>query len=65
MAALAAARKDDMPCNCGRRPPQYRYIYTDQNGRQFTYNTEIEAQAARSGNGGSGSIRSRLAELSP
>ena len=36
-----------MPCNCGKKATQYRYIYTDQNGRQFTYNTEIEAQAAR------------------
>ena len=47
-----------MPCNCGKKATQYRYIYTDQTGRQFTYNTEIEAQAARVRNGGSGSIRS-------
>jgi hypothetical protein len=49
-----------MPCNCGggqAKNASNKYIYTDGNGRQQSFNTEIEAKAARIRAGGGGSIR--------
>lgn len=47
-----------MGCNCGGgTTAKNTYIYTDPNGQQHTYNTEIEARAAQIRAGGGGSIR--------
>lgn len=45
-----------MPCNCGSSK-KFNFIYTDTNGRQSTYDTEISAKAAQVRAGGGGSIR--------
>lgn len=46
-----------MGCNCGGKAASMKYIYTDANGRQWTYDTEIEAKAAQVRASGAGSIR--------
>jgi hypothetical protein len=47
-----------MGCNCaGSKTISLKYIYTDSNGRQYTYSTDIEARAAQVRAGGGGSIR--------
>lgn len=48
-----------MPCNCGgaQSSSSVKHIYTDANGRQTIYNTNIEARAAQVRAGGGGSIR--------
>lgn len=47
-----------MPCNCGgNKNASKNYVYVDGNGRQWSYNTEIEARAAQVRGGGAGSIR--------
>lgn len=47
-----------MPCNCGGGAnAAKKYIYTTPQGRQVTYNTDIEARAAQIRAGGGGSIR--------
>lgn len=47
-----------MPCNCGgNKAAKQQFIFTDANGRQWTYNTEIEAKAAQVRSNGSGNIR--------
>lgn len=46
-----------MGCNCGGAKAPMKYIYTDANGRQWTYDTEIEAKAAQVRAQGAGSIR--------
>lgn len=48
-----------MGCNCGGASSTASkvYIYTDGNGVQTSYNTEIEAMAAKIRAGGGGSIR--------
>jgi len=44
------------PCNCGQaRRGAYKFVYIAPNGTRTTYNTEIEAKAAKIRNGG-GSI---------
>ena len=47
------------PCNCegARTSSSVRHIYTNPQGRQTSYNTEIEARAAQVRAGGGGSIR--------
>lgn len=45
-------------CGCGAgRTARQEWIYTDANGRQHTYRTEIEAKAAQVRAKGAGSIR--------
>lgn len=47
-----------MPCNCGgNKAAAKQFIFTDGNGRQWTYNTEIEAKAAQVRASGAGNIR--------
>lgn len=49
-----------MPCNCGggaAKNASQKHIYTDANGRQQSFNTNIEARAAQIRAGGGGSIR--------
>lgn len=46
-----------MACNCAGNKVALKYIYTGPDGRQSTYNTEIEARAAQVRAGGAGSIR--------
>lgn len=46
------------PCNCGgNKTSSVKHIYTDVNGRQTTYKTDIEARAAQIRAGGGGNIR--------
>jgi hypothetical protein len=45
-------------CNCGGASAIKEYIFVDpKSGRQYSYRTEIEAQAAQVRAGGGGSIR--------
>ena len=46
-----------MGCGCGGKNAKVNYIYTDPKGAQKTYNTEVEAKAAKIRNGNLGSIR--------
>lgn len=48
-----------MPCNCGggTQSAPKKYVYTNGNGVQSSYNTEIEAKAAQIRAGGGGNIR--------
>jgi hypothetical protein len=48
-----------MGCNCAgqQRAAAVKHIYTNPQGRQTSYNTEIEARAAQVRAGGGGSIR--------
>lgn len=46
-----------MGCNCGNKNAKYNYVYTDSKGKQTTYNTEIEAKAAKIRDANVGSIR--------
>jgi hypothetical protein len=47
-----------MGCNCGgATAKKFKYVYTTAQGRQQTYDTEIEAKAAQIRAGGTGSIR--------
>lgn len=46
-----------MGCNCGGTAKKFKYIFTNDQGRQFTYDSEIEAKAAQIRAGGVGSIR--------
>ena len=49
-----------MPCNCGsKNTAKVDYVYTDGNGKQVSYRTEIEAKAAQIRAGGGGSIRTQ------
>lgn len=41
-----------MGCNCGGKGGSKTYVYTDPNGNQKTYNSEVEAKAAQIRNGG-------------
>lgn len=42
-----------MPCNCGKQgTTQQKYVFVAPNGNQTTYNTEIEARAAKIRYGG-------------
>lgn len=47
------------PCNCGgaKSTSSVKHIYTDPQGRQTSYNTNIEARAAQVRAGGGGNIR--------
>jgi hypothetical protein len=45
-------------CNCGSTAQAKDFVFTDpKTGRQHTYSTRIEAQAAQVRAGGGGSIR--------
>jgi hypothetical protein len=47
-----------MPSNCGgNKTAAKQFVYTDGNGRQWTYNTEIEAMAAKVRDSNRGNIR--------
>jgi hypothetical protein len=47
-----------MPCNCGGSSSKQEYVFVDpKSGRQHTYKTMIEAQAAQVRAGGGGNIR--------
>lgn len=46
-----------MGCNCGNKNSKVEYIYTSSKGVQTTYNTEVEAKAAKIRDAGAGSIR--------
>lgn len=46
-----------MPCGCTQNGVKQTFIYTDPNGVQKSYRTEIEAKAAQVRTGGGGSIR--------
>lgn len=46
-----------MGCNCGNKNSKFNYIYTSGAGKQTTYNTEVEAKAAKIRDNNSGSIR--------
>lgn len=48
-----------MPCNCGggQANAKVTHIYTDSNGKQQSFKTDIEARAAQIRAGGGGSIR--------
>lgn len=51
-----------MPCStCGSKNAKMKYIYTDTQGRQHTYSSNIEAKAAQIRAGGGGNIRSEPA----
>ena len=41
-----------MGCNCGGAAKQSKYIYTDPNGKQTIYTSEIQARAAQIRNSG-------------
>lgn len=42
-----------MPCNCGKkRTAKQQYVYTSPTGQTTTYNTEVEAKAAKIRAGG-------------
>lgn len=45
-----------MGCNCGQKSNTV-YVYTDGVGKQSTYNTEVEAKAAKIRDNHRGSIR--------
>lgn len=47
-----------MGCNCGNKNSTQSWVYTDVNGVQRSYNTQIEAEAAKVRAGGTGSVRS-------
>ena len=47
-----------MGCNCGGKNAKLVWVYTDEKGKQTSYNTEIEAKAAKIRNADQGSIRS-------
>lgn len=46
-----------MPCNCGQKRGAATYVYVSATGQQTTYNTEVEAKAAKIRAGGSGEVR--------
>lgn len=47
-----------MGCNsCGSKNAKFNYVYTSSKGVQTTYNTEIEAKAAKIRDSNAGSIR--------
>lgn len=46
-----------MGCNCGNKNAQYDFVYTDSKGRQVTYNSEVEAKAAKIRAGGVGEVK--------
>lgn len=39
-------------CNCGKKKGSTSYTYTSPSGQVTTYNTEVEAKAAKIRNGG-------------
>ena len=45
-----------MACNCTKNG-KLKYVYVDGGGQQHTYQTEIEAQAAKIRAGGVGTVR--------
>lgn len=45
------------PCGCGGNTGNVTWIFTNTKGVQTTYNTEVEAKAAKIRAGGDGSIR--------
>lgn len=47
-----------MGCNCGNKNAKVDWVYTNTNGVQKSYTTEIEANAAKIRAGGTGSVRS-------
>lgn len=46
-----------MGCNCGKSTEQKRYIYTDSKGKQHSYGTQVEANAAKVRDQHRGSVR--------
>lgn len=46
-----------MPCNCGKKRGAVTYQYVAANGTTTTYNTEVEAKAAKIRAGGSGEVK--------
>lgn len=45
-----------MPCNCGKKKAT-SYTYTSPTGQTSTYNTEVEAKAAKIRAGGVGEVK--------
>lgn len=46
-----------MGCNCGKNKQKFKYVYTDHQGKQTSYDSSVQAEAAKIRNGGKGSIR--------
>lgn len=47
-----------MGCGCGgSKNSSYNYVFTDSNGVQKTYSSELEAKAAQMRSGGGGNVR--------
>lgn len=46
-----------MPCNCGKKRGTATYTYTSATGQTTTYNTEVEAKAAKIRAGGTGEVK--------
>jgi hypothetical protein len=45
-----------MPCNCGKKKNS-SFVYVSATGQQTTYNTEVEAKAAKIRAGGTGEVK--------